>query len=51
MEQIIKGKTLEKWIEDLPLIEDVINLKETFWQNAKRRTSCLGYRWKYGSRK
>lgn len=30
---MVAGKTVDKWIEELPLIKDIINLKETFWQN------------------
>ena len=33
MNGVVAGKTIDRWLEELPLIKDIINLKETFWQN------------------
>ena len=29
----VVGKSIKEWINDVPVIEDLINYKETLWQN------------------
>ena len=37
----IAGKTKEQWIQEYPILQDVINLKETYWLNPQEQ-SCHG---------
>ena len=35
LDQLVKGKSVAKWIEEVPVIHDIIKRKETVWLNDK----------------
>lgn len=35
MDKNIAGKTMEKWIDELPMIKDIIDTNEVFWINSE----------------
>ena len=35
LSQTVMGKSIEEWIEEVPIISDVMQKKETFWINEK----------------
>lgn len=43
MEKVIAGKTIEEWKQELPELNQVLQLKEVFWTNPELK-SCKGRR-------